>query len=1001
MALKKANCELLEQKEEESSGNNETPTSAPKDPQQSCPKSASALAEISSLLSIAMSKANVSLLYDEDDDAAALAIEVQPRVRSFNPPHLRAPPAKWSGYVLWQPSRTGTSGTFWVSILKMGRQIIECRDFDPCQTLEVVEFIKSHSFINTKWALCQGIRGAVGPKAATFSECYGVGESIERSTRCELLVSPEESPAVCSYCAEAHSRDGLKEETSFYGNIHSEEDLDFAVHEAQVKIEEEDEVEDPDFEYLGNEVSDGGFDEFEEEKDDMGATHPSRSSAIWKFFTVKDDSSATCNTCNKDLRGPFNNSTNNFKRHLMRRHKALYAELVEITAQNKQPSLLGVPPWTAKRSFLIWDYFVRVDKQGAVCNTCKKELKVHTSSNLTKHLMRMHKAVYAEYRAGRMRELEDADDNLLAYKRQAEVEVRDFLDEDSPCEDIFEDGVKYDGRHPTHPGDDDFKMEETSEDRDDQTWRFKSENLETTKPTGSPIWKYYTAVDENSATCNACKKTLRGPWRHSTNNYLRHLRRRHNLLFADVIKTKSNGTASDVNKDQNSTHVGYEDEKLQEFKGPELLKEGDSDSAHQDFSSYSMDTDHENLDSMKPTGSAMWEYFTARDENSAACNTCGKEIRGPWKQSTSNFMRHLMQRHSALHAELMKSKKMERKNRYELKGHLDYENHEGAEPTGSAIWKHFTVVDGTSASCHTCKKVLHGPWRQSTANYLRHLKMRHNLLFAELMGVETNVSGSTDTFVNQEKTPTNVTNSDETVESKPAIKKEANFGDDIIKVEKEDELESDPLSDDSSAKPMEDFTTNELTEGITQGGTNKILWKYFTRVDENCAKCNTCNKELRGPWKSSSSNYKRHLMRRHRPQYAELMKGKISLKNRLHDMKADDMLKKLKESLTAKGEAFPDSQNSIPGTTAGTTRKKSVLLDYFARKDRDTFTCNSCGNDVKAEGTNGNLAKHLLRNHEEAYLEYKSKRVRNLQTSRSDYTYTCRYTDLWAESIEK
>ena len=51
-----------------------------------------------------------------------------------------------------------------------------------------------------------------------------------------------------------------------------------------------------------------------------------------------------------------------------------------------------------KRSLLIWDYFVRVDKTGAVCNTCQRELKMHTSSNLTKHLMRKHKSVYAEYR---------------------------------------------------------------------------------------------------------------------------------------------------------------------------------------------------------------------------------------------------------------------------------------------------------------------------------------------------------------------------------------------------------------------------------------------------------------------------------------------------------------------------------------------------------------------------------------------------------------------------
>ena len=50
-----------------------------------------------------------------------------------------------------------------------------------------------------------------------------------------------------------------------------------------------------------------------------------------------------------------------------------------------------------------------------------------------------------------------------------------------------------------------------------------------------------------------------------------------------------------------------------------------------------------------------------------------------------------------------------------------------------------------------------------------------------------------------------------------------------------------------------------------------------------------------------------------------------------------------------------------------------------SRKDKDTFTCGTCGGDVKAEGTNGNLAKHLQRNHEEVYAKYKIQRIENLQ----------------------
>ena len=197
-------CELLEQNEVEPSDKKDGLPSyscSPENGQKISRKSA--LAEISSLLSIAMSRASVSLLYDEEDENNAVAVEVRPSVRSFE---FKAPPAKWSAVIFWQPSKgSGTSNSICVSILKMGRQIIECRNFDPGQTLEVVEFVKSHSIVDAKWVLCQGMMGS--SRVATFSECYTAGESIERSVNCEMLVSAEET--VCSHCAEAQSHDGV------------------------------------------------------------------------------------------------------------------------------------------------------------------------------------------------------------------------------------------------------------------------------------------------------------------------------------------------------------------------------------------------------------------------------------------------------------------------------------------------------------------------------------------------------------------------------------------------------------------------------------------------------------------------------------------------------------------------------------------------------------------------------------------------------------------------
>ena len=67
----------------------------------------------------------------------------------------RMPPAKWSTIILWLPS-----GLVAVYILKMDRQVVESREFRSSQTLEAVDFVKSHEFINTKWTLCRGFRYA-------------------------------------------------------------------------------------------------------------------------------------------------------------------------------------------------------------------------------------------------------------------------------------------------------------------------------------------------------------------------------------------------------------------------------------------------------------------------------------------------------------------------------------------------------------------------------------------------------------------------------------------------------------------------------------------------------------------------------------------------------------------------------------------------------------------------------------------------------------------------
>ena len=73
----------------------------------------------------------------------------------------RTPPAKWSAIIVWLPS--GTVGVF---ILKMDRQVMDSREFSTSQTLEAVDFVKSHPFINAKWTMCSG------PRYAFSTNCF-------------------------------------------------------------------------------------------------------------------------------------------------------------------------------------------------------------------------------------------------------------------------------------------------------------------------------------------------------------------------------------------------------------------------------------------------------------------------------------------------------------------------------------------------------------------------------------------------------------------------------------------------------------------------------------------------------------------------------------------------------------------------------------------------------------------------------------------------------------
>ena len=83
------------------------------------------------------------------------------------------PVAKWSAFVLRLPS-----GTLGVYIVKLDRQVVERKDFERDQTLEMVEYLKGHAFINSKWLFC-------GDRAPVDSHRYIIRRQ-KKSSKCNL-----------------------------------------------------------------------------------------------------------------------------------------------------------------------------------------------------------------------------------------------------------------------------------------------------------------------------------------------------------------------------------------------------------------------------------------------------------------------------------------------------------------------------------------------------------------------------------------------------------------------------------------------------------------------------------------------------------------------------------------------------------------------------------------------------------------------------------------------
>ena len=147
--------------------------------------------ELLALLACSMPDANVNMIEFQVHTEKAWAIEVRHKARLFEA--LPALLAKWTVIVF-----EVRPGELSVAIVKMDRQVIEQREFDSSNSMEVAEFVKSHPFVNSKWSFCHGISEAANSESHVIDHLGG--KAIRRSVNCELLVSEEEEENASNEC---------------------------------------------------------------------------------------------------------------------------------------------------------------------------------------------------------------------------------------------------------------------------------------------------------------------------------------------------------------------------------------------------------------------------------------------------------------------------------------------------------------------------------------------------------------------------------------------------------------------------------------------------------------------------------------------------------------------------------------------------------------------------------------------------------------------------------
>ena len=882
------------------------------------------LAEVSSLLSLAMPAANVNFLSRGDE---AVAIEVRPRERLFVAD--TAPLAKWSAFVLWQPP-----GTLCVYIVKLDRRIVECKEFQDGQTLEMVEYIKSHTFINTKWALCPG-----ASDMAKYS-------SSDSDTKCVLLVpgEDEESITTCKFCDEVEGNMTEDEKQGKGG----EEGLYLEARDVQVKLE--------------GAVHDTAE---AEAKGSTGGMTKKRS-VIWEYFRKLDKHTVRCwvHGCEQQIRAPLPN-TSNMQKHLFRMHKSAHAEYKEKRLQKlrqykfeDRPLADTRPMRTIHYRSEVWRHFqLNRDKTKTTCHHCDSLFAYSgTTATMMRHLKSLHP-----------NELQKSNNESGLESDHVEDESMFNTHFNEMSEEYEDEAIGDDG--------DVFSEKPLVFEENAVGGRYRSE-----------VWFHFQFnADKTKTSCNYCESVFAHHGAGTTTTMMRHLQRLHptewktlrkeNRLEMDEDETMGNSDFQEMSDEDSD----FKDEMVADLQGT-IPSDGDFK-----FEEYPVGGRHR---------SEVWNHFHVNEERTkASCLHCHK-LFAFCGGSTSTLLKHLRKKHpsellsisneSELDIDNVKEESISNSNfigkSEEYEDFLqhgstwdDYESSEkqlkfvehqvGSHASRSEVWKHFHInEEKTQTSCLHCHKLY--AFTGATSTLMKHLRKFH----PTKLKARTNES---DLNIDQVKEES-IANSSfegksekhEDILSDGSMYDGNDMGDEIV-------ADEDNESSDKQLKFVE-------YQGL-QVSSRSEVWKHFhVSEDKSKTSCLHCHKLL-AFCAGTTSTMMKHLRKFHpmelksttnedeselktdnfegesiqRPDFKESL---IEKEDKLSEVTLKDAKDVKLEIMAGEDEELAEKKNIVD--QAG-NRRSEVWKHFHLSEDKTCTSCYHCQKYLAFSGTTATMMRHL------------------------------------------